>query len=92
MKLEKSQEAGERKPQTIVVTQAETIASSSTAARDARTPFDDLHGRIITRAYELYIQRGCREGCAEEDWLDAEQEIVSRDFPVSASTRSSAPL
>ena len=49
----------------------------------AQPSFDDLHAHITTRAYELYIQRGCREGCAMDDWLDAEREIVSREFPVS---------
>ena len=44
--------------------------------------FDDLHARITARAYELYVERGCREGCAEEDWLDAEQEILYRTFPA----------
>ena len=92
MKLEKSQEAGEREPQTIEVKPTDTIASSSAPVRDARTPFDDLHGCITTRAYALYVQRGCREGCAEEDWLDAEQEIVSREFPVSSSTSRRASL
>lgn len=44
--------------------------------------FDDGHARITARAYELYLERGCREGCAEEDWLDAEREILNRTLPV----------
>lgn len=28
---------------------------------------DDLQERIAKRAYELYLERGCREGCALED-------------------------
>lgn len=40
--------------------------------------FDDVHARITGRAYELYIERGRREGYAEQDWLDAEREIVGR--------------
>lgn len=43
--------------------------------------FEDLHARISCRAYELYLQRGCRDGHALYDWLDAEQEIVDREFP-----------
>jgi hypothetical protein len=39
-----------------------------------------------TRAYELYIERGCREGCTLEDWLDAERETLIRS-PLF-STRS----
>lgn len=38
---------------------------------------DDLQERIAKRAYELYLERGCREGCALEDWVDAEQEILT---------------
>ena len=36
----------------------------------------DLQAQIAIRAYEFYVQRGCREGCAEEDWLDVEREIL----------------
>ena len=39
---------------------------------------DELTARIEGRAYELYVERGCREGCALEDWLDAEREIFGR--------------
>lgn len=40
---------------------------------------DELQERVAKRAYELYLERGCREGCALEDWVDAEQEILA--FP-----------
>ena len=82
MKSQKAQEAGERKPRPVAVSHSSTAALSSKATRHARPSFDDLHARIATRAYELYVQRDCREGCAVEDWLDAEREIVSREFPV----------
>ena len=55
---------------------------TGTAAPKKQPPFDDLHARIMVRAYELYVERGCREGYAEQDWLDAEREIVGRTFPV----------
>ena len=86
MKYQKAQEAGERKSRPVAVSQFEAAAPSSKPAYHARPSFDDLHARIATRAYELYVQRGCREGCAVEDWLDAEREIVSREFPVSSSS------
>lgn len=82
MKSQKTQEAGKRKSHPVAGNQLDTATPSSTPARHARPVFDDLHARIATRAYELYIQRGCREACAMEDWLDAEREIVSREFPV----------
>ena len=37
----------------------------------------DLHDQISKRAYELYCERGYRDGEAESDWLDAEQEVRS---------------
>ncbi|MDP3090959.1 MAG: DUF2934 domain-containing protein [Nitrospira sp.] len=40
---------------------------------------DELRERIAKRAYALYLERGCREGCAVEDWVDAEREILT--FP-----------
>lgn len=45
-------------------------------------PFDDLHARITVRAYYLYVERGRREGCAEQDWLDAEREVLNHTFSV----------
>lgn len=38
---------------------------------------DERQERIAKRAYELYLERGCREGCALEDWGDAEREILT---------------
>jgi len=35
----------------------------------------DLTPQIATRAYELYEQRGRRDGQAGQDWLEAEREI-----------------
>ena len=35
----------------------------------------DLTPQIARRAYELYEQRGRREGLAGQDWLEAEREI-----------------
>lgn len=38
---------------------------------------DELQERIAKRAYELYLDRGCREGCDVEDWVDVEQKILT---------------
>ncbi len=86
MKLQKAQETGERKPRTIMIKQAGATTPISKPARHAQLSFDDLHAHIAIRAYELYVQRGCREGCAMDDWLDAEREIVSREFPVASGS------
>ena len=46
----------------------------------AKKPFD-LTPQIATRAYELYEQRGRRDGQAGRDWLDAEREIRKDESP-----------
>ena len=43
---------------------------------------EDPHDRISRRAYALYAERGYRDGCAIQDWLDAEREILSREQPA----------
>lgn len=42
------------------------------------SPGEDPQARIAKRAYELYCERGYREGAALDDWLDAEREIFSQ--------------
>jgi hypothetical protein len=46
----------------------------------AKTPVD-VTPQIATRAYELYEQRGRREGHAVQDWLEAEREIRKDEPP-----------
>lgn len=58
-----------------------TAAPEQEPTRHARSSFDDLHARIMTRAYKLYVERGYRDRGAMEDWLQAERDIVSREFP-----------
>lgn len=42
------------------------------------SPCEDPQARIAKRAYELYCERGYRDGSAVDDWLDAEREILSQ--------------
>jgi hypothetical protein len=42
----------------------------------------DLSERIRERAYEIWIASGCRDGEADQHWLEAEQEILSRPRSV----------
>jgi len=37
-----------------------------------------LHEEIRLRAHELYEARGREDGHAEEDWLQAEAEVLAR--------------
>jgi hypothetical protein len=36
-----------------------------------------LEERIRSRAYELYVQRGRRDNRAEQDWCEAEEELLA---------------
>ena len=48
------------------------------------TPGDDalaVQKRIALRAYELYLQRGGADGHPDEDWLQAEREIMPKQEP-----------
>jgi Protein of unknown function (DUF2934) len=47
-------------------------------------PGDDvlsIQKSIALRAYELYLQRGGVDGHADEDWLQAEHEIMPKQEP-----------
>jgi len=51
-------------------------ADTTQAAIPEQTMSDGLRARIAKRAYELYLERGCRPGCDLEDWVDAEREVL----------------
>jgi hypothetical protein len=36
------------------------------------------HEDISRRAYEIYVENGCREGHSEQNWLQSEQELSSQ--------------
>ena len=36
------------------------------------------HKDISKRAYEIYVENGCKEGQSEQNWLQAEQELKSQ--------------
>ena len=82
MKPQSAKQTGAKKPQGIMAGHDEGSSAIRKSARQAKPSFDDLHARISARAYELYVERGYREGCAEEDWLDAEREILMQEFPA----------
>lgn len=57
---------------------AESDLTPSSPARQERQDTDGLQGTIAARAHALYEERGYRQGCDLQDWLDAEREILSR--------------
>ena len=38
---------------------------------------EDLSNKIRERAYELWVERGYRDGEAQQNWLAAEREILA---------------
>ena len=77
MKLQTSSSGTEKQLHVPKAHQLDTAASSRKPARQLQLSNDDLREHIATRAYQLYVQRGWREDCSLEDWLDAEREILS---------------
>ncbi|HTU45423.1 MAG TPA: DUF2934 domain-containing protein [Bryobacteraceae bacterium] len=55
-----------------------TIAESDgSLAKGLRADFDALMQRVRKRAYELFEQRGRKDGADLDDWFCAEQELLS---------------
>lgn len=81
MKSKVMRDTDKRTPRPIALGQPDPVKSGHTPVPRAEPSFDNLHARIATRAYELYVQRGCHNNSAMEDWLQAEREILSHDEP-----------
>jgi len=86
MKPQAISQKAEKQPHVSPPIQRATAASLVKPAQQMRFSNEDLHERITARAYELYVQRGWREGCALEDWLDAERELSSRNISSQSRT------
>ena len=55
-------------------------------------PFDSQeHEAIALRAYEIWQRRGCPQGSAEQDWLDAERELRAERLARLEATRLFEP-
>jgi len=54
---------------------APTADGAPVATVDTLTPDPPSPEAIAVRAYELYVARGCAEGCDVDDWLQAEREL-----------------
>ena len=81
MKPSSVKKKDDKKSSVVISVQDHSPSGNSSSSR--RKPvFEDLHALISNRAYELYVQRGCRDGHAQEDWLDAEREVLNREFPT----------
>jgi hypothetical protein len=61
--------------------------ASPQAKNDIVRPSED---QIAALAYGFWLERGCPEGCPEEDWFRAEREIsraTKKDSVAGASSR-----
>lgn len=54
---------------------------------DAMKP---THEQITQRAYEIYLKRGCPEGCDLEHWLEAERQLSAEAEPAAKETASAS--
>jgi hypothetical protein len=82
MKPPSAKRKDEKKSQVIISHKDRSAPEPDTSSLRRKPAFEDLHACISLLAYELYLQRGRREGHALEDWLDAERKILDREFPV----------
>jgi hypothetical protein len=69
-----------------------TTSKNAKPVAETAAPFDvqatsatDLTERVRTLAYTLYEQRGRQEGYAEQDWLQAEAEILGLEKTFKAA-------
>ena len=55
-------------------------------ARKCSFPTDE---EIRAKAYEIYLARGCKPGHADDDWLQAEYELIQ--LPVDRLAKLATP-
>jgi len=64
--------------QVLTMPEATSTPQPRKAASSANTQNVDLEAQVRQRAYELYQERGCTPGQENEDWLQAEREVMAR--------------
>ena len=52
--------------------------STPATAKPASSSVQVPHDRIAMRAYEKWMKRGCPQGTAVQDWIEAEAEVRRR--------------
>ena len=68
-----------KSPRTTKTKAEKNVLQMPEAASNGRsTAAADLESEIRDRAYQLYAERGYTNGRAEEDWAQAEREVLSR--------------
>jgi hypothetical protein len=54
--------------------------SAATLIEDRKVDGQVSQSEIAELAYQLWVDRGCPAGSAEEDWFEAERRIISRQL------------
>jgi len=57
---------------------AVAVKAAAKPATKARAPYEPTQEEIQTRAFEIFVSEGCKEGTDLENWLRAEKELRSR--------------
>ena len=68
-------------PRTIKAKPPKNVLQMPEAPSNGNGHYDmsaDIESEIRNRAYELYAERGYTDGRADEDWAQAEREVLSR--------------
>lgn len=82
MKAEATKPVTQKKSHVLFSRGDKDLAAVTRPVTRDEQPLDGaVQARIAARAYALYLERGCREGCDEQDWLDAERDILLRTMP-----------
>ena len=71
-KAEKTENKVLQMPETVAAANGNGHSHSSHAPAD-------IQSEIRLRAYELYESRGYADGGAEQDWIQAEREVLARE-------------
>jgi hypothetical protein len=80
METRPAQDRQEKTPR--VVTGRAKRPGAGASSKPSVSACDDLQVLIAKRAHELYMDRGCRDGRALDDWLEAEREVLSQIPPA----------
>lgn len=57
-------------------TSPKTSRKKTTRSQVTLLDQEQLHEKIRHKAYELYLERGCQGGDAQQDWLTAEKLVL----------------
>jgi DUF2934 family protein len=67
------------KPKTVAADmenrEHDTVEFEQTQPQLASAPSQE---EIRRRAYELHLERGCAHGCHQDDWLQAERDLMKK--------------